>query len=89
MGLPHSAHTASNISRVPPAIRTRGGVSLAGSARSRTAGLASLTASLAAGGLVLEALLGVEFLFTGSENKFIAAVFANQRLVSVHGIGTP
>ena len=76
MGLPHSAHTASNISRVPPAAGA--GIVLAG--------ISALSASLR---LVLEALLGVEFLFTGSENKFIAAVFANQRLVSVHGIGTP
>ena len=62
---------------------------LAGATGSRAAGLARLTARLATGGLVLEALLGVEFLFTGSENKFIAAVLANQRLVSVHGIGPP
>ena len=39
--------------------------------------LASVTASLAALGLVLEAALSVEFLLTGGENEFIAALFAN------------
>ena len=39
--------------------------------------LASVTASLAALGLVLEAALGVEFLLTGGENEFVAALFAN------------
>ena len=39
--------------------------------------LASVTASLAALGLVLEAALSVEFLFTGGENEFVAALFAN------------
>ena len=41
------------------------------------AGLASVTACLAALGLVLEAALCVEFLLTGGENEFIAALFAN------------
>ena len=48
------------------------------------AGLPCLTASLAAGGLVLESLFGIEFLFTGSENELSATVFAYQRLVFVH-----
>jgi hypothetical protein len=39
--------------------------------------LASVTAGLAALGLVLEATLSVEFLLTGSENEFVAALFAN------------
>ena len=39
--------------------------------------LASVTASLAALGLVLEAALSVELLLTGSENEFVAALFAN------------
>ena len=39
--------------------------------------LASVTASLAALGLVLEAALCVEFLLTGGENEFVAALFAN------------
>ena len=71
------------------AIRTRGGVGFAGSARSRTAGLASLTASLAAGGLILEALLGIKLLLTGGEHKFLPTVFAYQRFVFVHGLASP
>ena len=39
--------------------------------------LASITAGLAALGLVLEAALCVELLLTGSENEFVAALFAN------------
>ena len=39
--------------------------------------LASVTAGLAALGLVLEAALSVEFLLTGGENEFLAALFAN------------
>ena len=61
----------------------------AGSTGSRAAGLASGTAGLAAGGLILEALFGVEFLLTCSPNEFVATVFANQRLVFVHGKETP
>ena len=49
-----------------------------------TAGLTRLTAGLAAGGLVLESLFGIEFLFTGSENELSATVFAYQRFVFVH-----
>ena len=39
--------------------------------------LASIAAGLAALGLVLEATLSVELLLTGSENEFVAALFAN------------
>ena len=39
--------------------------------------LASVTAALAALGLVLEAALCVEFLLTGGESEFLAALFAN------------
>ena len=39
--------------------------------------LAGVTAGLAALGLVLEATLSVELLLTGSENEFVAALFAN------------
>ena len=39
--------------------------------------LASITAGLAALGLVLEATLSVEFLLAGGENEFVAALFAN------------
>ncbi len=46
--------------------------------------LASVTASLAALGLVLEAALCVKFLFAGGENKLSTALFANQSLVFVH-----
>ena len=38
----------------------------------------------AAGGLVLEALLSVEFLLASGEHELSAAVAANQRLVFVH-----
>ena len=67
------------------AVSADGIVHLTGSAGSGAGSLAGLTAGLAAGGLVLEALLGVEFLFTGGEHKFSATVFAYQRLVFVHG----
>jgi hypothetical protein len=46
--------------------------------------LAGAAAGLATAGLVLEALLSIEFLFTGGENEFRAAVFADQSLVLVH-----
>ena len=39
--------------------------------------LASITASLATLGSVLEAALCVEFLLTGSEHELVAALFAN------------
>ena len=71
------------------AIRTRGGVGLAGSAGSRTAGLARLTASLATSGLILETLFSVEFLFASGEHEFLPTVAAYQRLVFVHGWKPP
>lgn len=46
--------------------------------------LAGGTALFAAGGLVLEALLGIELLLASGKHKFSAAVAANQRLVFVH-----
>ena len=62
---------------------------LAGRAGSGTGSLAGHAAVTAAGGLILEALLGVECLFTGRENELVAAVFAYQRLVFVHGLEPP
>lgn len=52
-------------------------------------GLVGLTALTAAGGLILEALFGVEFLFAGSEHKFLATVTAHQRLVLIHCLCFP
>ena len=46
--------------------------------------LTSITASLAALGLILEATLCVESLLTSGEHKLIAALFANQILIFVH-----
>ena len=54
-----------------------------------TIGFAGLTAGLAAGGLVLESLFGIEFLFTSGENELSATVFAYQRFVFVHDQVTP
>ena len=54
-----------------------------------TAGFTGLTASLAAGGLILESFFGIEFLFTGSENELSATVFAYQRFVFVHDLEPP
>ena len=59
--------------RLAAAGSTDSGKELAGTAGSV---LASVTAGLAALGLVLEAALSVEFLLTGGENKLIAALFA-------------
>ena len=47
-------------------------------------GLAGITASLAALGLVLEASFCVEFLLTGGENEFLATFFTDQSFVFVH-----
>ena len=47
--------------------------------------LASVTAVLAALGLVLEATLSVESLLTSGENELVAALFASQILIFVHG----
>ncbi len=46
--------------------------------------LASVAASLAALGLVLEAALRIELLLTGGEHELLAALLANQSLVFVH-----
>ena len=46
--------------------------------------LASVTASLAALGLILEATLSVESLFASGEHELIATLFANQILIFVH-----
>ena len=46
--------------------------------------LASITASLATLGLVLEATLSIESLFAGGEHELIATLFANQILIFVH-----
>ena len=53
------------------------------------AGFPCLTAGLAAGGLVLESLFGVEFLFTGGEYELSTTVIAYQRFVFVHDLVTP
>ena len=53
---------------------------------SRAAVLAGDAAGLAAGRLILEALLRVELLLTSGEHKFLATVFAGQSLVLIHGI---
>ena len=46
--------------------------------------LAGLPASLAAGGLVLEALFGIELLLAGREGELGAAILANQYFVFKH-----
>jgi hypothetical protein len=46
-------------------------------------------AGRAAAGLILEALLGKEFLLARRENEFVAAVTAGQSLVFVHGSYPP
>ena len=60
--------------RLAAAGSAHGGKELAG-----TAGgvLASVTAVLAALGLILEAALSVEFLLTGGENELVTTLFAN------------
>ena len=45
--------------------------------RTAGSGLAGVTASLAALGLVLEAALSVELLLTGGEHELVATLFAN------------
>lgn len=47
--------------------------------------LSGVTAFLAALGLVLEALAGIEFLLACGEDKFFAAIFASESFVFVHG----
>ena len=49
-----------------------------------TAGLPGSAAFLAAGRLVLETFLRIEFLFTGGEHELSAAVTAHKRFVLVH-----
>ena len=69
--------------RLGAAVRTNRVVHFPGSAI--VAGsLMGLTALTAAGGLILEALFSVEFLFTGCEHEFLATVTAHQRLVLIH-----
>lgn len=51
--------------------------------------LASVPACLAAYRLILEALLGVELLFTRRENEFGAAILAYQSLVFEHLVYNP
>ena len=46
--------------------------------------LASITAGLAALGLILEAALCIELLLTSGEHEFLATLFAYQCLVFVH-----
>ena len=58
-----------------------GGEILSGATGGSFSGVA---AGLAALGLVLEATLGIKFLLTGGENKFIAAFFANECFVLEH-----
>ena len=52
-------------------------------------GITAIFPSIAAGfapyRLILEAFLGVKFLFPGCENKFGSTVFANECFVFVHG----
>ena len=55
----------------------------------RPAGFACSAACFAAGGFILETLLCVEFLLTSGEHELSATIFANQRLVFVHGKETP
>ena len=62
---------------------------LPGSSAVAVLGFTGVTAGFAPTGLVLEALLGVEFLFAGRENKLIATVTAGQCLVFVHGSCPP
>ena len=47
-------------------------------------GFTRITAALAALGLVYKAFLRIELLLTGGENKFGAALLANESLVFVH-----
>ena len=64
-------------------------VHLALSASTAVVRAAGGTASGAATGLILEALVGIELLFRSGENKFRAALTAYQSLVFEHGINPP
>jgi len=65
------------------------GEHLTGSTAIAVLGPTGSAAGRAAGGLVLEALLGKEFLLTGRENEFVAAVTTGESLVFVHGSYPP
>ncbi len=65
------------------------GEHLPGSTAIAVLGPTGSAAGRAAGGLILEALLGKEFLLTGRENEFVAAVTTGQSLVFVHGSYPP
>ena len=71
------------------AVSANGIVHLTRCTSGRPAGFASSAAGFAAGRFVLETLFCVEFLLTGGEHELSATVFANQRLVFVHGKETP
>ena len=58
------------------------GEELTGAAGSVLAGITAVLASL---GLVLETALSVESLLTSGENELVAALFASQILIFVHG----
>jgi hypothetical protein len=64
-------------------------VHLTGCTSGGPAGFACSAACFAAGGFILETLLCVEFLFASGEHELSATIFANQRLVFVHGKETP
>ena len=90
-----SLHASEAIAAVDRTVRLRlerntrfAAASCAGSGviLSRAAGrvLASVTASLAALRLILEATLCIEFLLTSGENELFATLFADQCFVFVH-----
>ncbi len=83
-----SAGLERNLSLASAAVADHG-EHLPGSAAIAVLGFAGITAGLAPTGLVLEAFLGVEFLFAGRENKLVATVTAGQCLVFVHGSYPP
>ena len=62
---------------------------LPGSAAVAVLSFTGVTAGLAPTGFILEALFGVEFLFAGRENKFVATITAGQSFVFVHGSYPP
>ena len=62
---------------------------LPGSASVAVLGFAGVTAGFAPTGFILEALFGVEFLFAGRKNEFVATVTAGQCFVFVHGSYPP
>ena len=70
--------------RFGAALSADGSVHFTRSTAAVTVGLVGLAAFPAACGLVLEALLGIEFLFACGEREFLAAVTAHQSFVLVH-----